>query len=95
MIIFGDTGLLFAYKQWGSQNVVLNGSIQSFALPLHISYAMAAVMTMRSGDYPGFVACPYWTECTTTTIMMTPDYETNQGYDGTEKSVVTWVLLAI
>ena len=81
--------------QWGSQLVALNGMTQSFALPVHISYAMAAVMTMRSGDFPGFVACPYWTECTTDTIMITPDYETQQGYTGTGKSKVTWILLAI
>lgn len=82
-------------RQWGSQLVALNGMTQSFALPIHISYAMAAVMTMRSGDFPGFVACPYWTECTTDTIMITPDYETQQGYTGTGKSTVTWILLAI
>ena len=81
--------------QWGSQLVALNGMTQSFALPLTISYAMAAVMTMRSGDFSGFVACPYWTECTTDTIMITPDYETQQGYTGTGKSNVTWILLAI
>jgi len=83
------------YLQWGSQLVALNGMTQSFALPLTISYAMAAVMTMRSGDFSGFVACPYWTECTTDTIMITPDYETQQGYTGTGKSNVTWILLAI
>jgi hypothetical protein len=81
--------------QWGIQLVALNGMAQSFALPLTISYAMAAVMTMRSGDFSGFVACPYWTECTTDTIMITPDYETQQGYTGTGKSNVTWILLAI
>lgn len=76
----------------GSQLVALNGMTQSFALPLTISYAMAAVMTMRSGDFSGFVACPYWTECTTDTIMITPDYETQQGYTGTGKSNVPWIL---
>ena len=81
--------------QWGSQTVALNGMTQSFALPLHISYAMAAVMTMRSGDFPGYVACPYWSDCTTDTIMITPDYETQQGYTGTDESKVTWILLAI
>lgn len=81
--------------QWGSQLVALNGMTQSFTLPVHISYAMAAVMTMRSGDFSGFVACPYWTECTTDTIMITPDYETQQGYTGTGKSKVTWILLSI
>ena len=81
--------------QWGSQLVALNGITQSFPLPLTISYAMAAVMTMRSGDFLGFVACPYWTECTKNTIMITPDYETQQGYTGTGKSTVTWILLAI
>lgn len=85
--------LLSVSKQWGSQLVALNGMTQSFALPLTISYAMAAVMTMRSGDFSGFVACPYWTECTTDTIMITPDYETQQGYTGTGKSNVTWILL--
>lgn len=87
--------LLSVSKLWGSQLVALNGMTQSFALPLTISYAMAAVMTMRSGDFSGFVACPYWTECTTDTIMITPDYETQQGYTGTGKSNVTWILLAI
>ena len=87
--------LLSVFKQWGSQLVALNGMTQSFTLPVHISYAMAAVMTMRSGDFPGFVACPYWTECTKDTIMITPDYETQQGYTGTGKSTVTWILLAI
>lgn len=86
---------LVVCRQWGSQLVALNGMTQSFALPVHISYAMAAVMTMRSGDFPGFVACPYWTECTTDTIMITPDYETGQRYDGTGKSTVTWILLSI
>ena len=81
--------------QWGSQLVALNGMTQSFTLPVHISYAMAAVMTMRSGDFPGFVACPYWTECTTDTIMITPDYETGKGYTGTGKSTVTLILLSI
>ena len=81
--------------QWGSQIVALNGITQSFTLPLTISYAMAAVMTMRSGDFPGYVACPYWSECTKDTIMITPDYETGQGYTGTGKSTVTWILLAI
>lgn len=81
--------------QWGSQIVALNGITQSFTLPLTISYAMVAVMTMRSGDFPGYVACPYWSECTKDTIMITPDYETNQGYTGTGKSTVTWILLAI
>lgn len=85
----------WAIRQWGSQLVALNGITQSFTLPLTISYAMAAVMTMRSGDFPGFVACPYWTECTKDTIMITPDYETQQGYTGTGKSTVTWILLAI
>ena len=56
---------------------------------------MAAVMTMRSGDFPGYVACPYWSECTKDAIMITPDYETDQGYTGTGKSTVTWILLAI
>lgn len=83
------------HKQWGSQIVALNGVTQSFTLPLTISYAMAAVITMRSGDFSGFVACPYWTECTKNTIMITPDYETQQGYTGTGKSTVTWILLAI
>ena len=71
--------LLSVSKQWGSQIVALNGITQSFTLPLTISYAMAAVMTMRSGDFPGYVACPYWSECTKDTIMITPDYETGQG----------------
>lgn len=83
------------HEQWGSQLVALNGMTQSFTLPVHISYAMAAVMTMRSGDFPGFVACPYWTECTTDTIMITPDYETGKGYTGTGKSTVTLILLSI
>lgn len=87
--------LLSGFKQWGSQLVALNGITQSFALPLTISYAMAAVITMRSGDFPGYVACPYWSECTKDTIMITPDYETNQGYTGAGKSTVTWILLAI
>lgn len=87
--------LLSGFKQWGSQLVALNGMTQSFALPVHISYSMAAVMTMRSGDFPGFVVCPYWTECTTDTIMITPDYETQQGYTGTGKSTVTWIMLSI
>lgn len=56
---------------------------------------MAAVMTMRSGDFPGYVACPYWSECAKDAIMITPDYETDQGYTGTGKSTVTWILLAI
>ena len=88
-------GINNGFRQWGSQLVALNGMTQSFALPVHISYAMAAVITMRSGDFPGYVACPYWTECTKDTIMITPDYETQQGYTGTGKSTVTWILLAI
>ena len=82
-------------RQWGSRLVALDGMTQSFTLPVHISYAMAAVMTMRSGDFSGFVACPYWTECTTDTIMITPDYETGKGYTGTGKSTVTLILLSI
>ena len=84
-----------ANRQWGSELVNLNGVTQTFALPIAITYAMASVMTMRSGDFSGFVACPYWTECTTSTIMITPDYETQQGYTGSGKSTVTWILLAI
>lgn len=32
MIIFGDTGLLFAYKQWGKNTITASG--QQFAFPL-------------------------------------------------------------
>lgn len=81
-------------KQWGSNIVNLNGIVQDITLPLKINYAAAAVVTMRSGDFPGYVACPYWSECTQTSIKITPDYEIGQGYAGTGQAPVTWILLA-
>lgn len=95
LAIFGDTGLLFAYKQWGSNALNLNGTTQEITLPLNINYAAAAVATMRSGDFPGYVCCPYWSECTRTTICITPDYEVGQGYAGTAQAIVTWILIAV
>ena len=80
--------------QWGSNALNLNGATQEIALPLNINYAAAAVMTMRSGDFPGYVACPYWSECSTSTIRITPDYEIGQGYAGTGQANVTWILLS-
>lgn len=80
--------------QWGSNVLNLNGITQEIALPLNITYAAAAVMTMRSGDFPGYVACPYWSECSTSTIRITPDYEIGQGYAGTGQATVTWILLS-
>lgn len=50
---------------------------------------------MRSNDFPGYVGCPYWSECTQTTIRITPDYEIGQGYAGTAQAVVTWILIAV
>lgn len=82
------------FKQWGSNILNLNGKTQEITLPLNINYAAAAVVTMRSGDFPGYVASPYWSECTTTIIRITPDYETNQGYTGTGQAVITWILIS-
>ena len=87
-------GLPWGSKQWGSNALNLNGATQEIALPLNINYAAAAVMTMRSGDFPGYVACPYWSECSTSTIRITPDYEIGQGYAGTGQANVTWILLS-
>lgn len=81
--------------QWGSNILNLNGFTQEITLPLNINYAAAAVATMRSGDFPGYVACPYWSECTKTTIRITPDYEVNQGYAGTGQATVTWILISL
>lgn len=81
--------------QWGSNVLNLNGFTQEITLPLNINYAAAAVATMRSGDFPGYVACPYWSECTKTSIKITPDYEVGQGYAGTAQAVVTWILLSL
>lgn len=81
-------------KQWGSNILNLNGFTQEITLPLKINYAAAAVVTMRSGDFPSYVACPYWSECTQTSIKITPDYETEQGYAGTAQATVTWILLS-
>ena len=80
--------------QWGSNILNLNGFTQKITLPLNINYA-AAVATMRSGDFPGYVACPYWSECTQTSIKITPDYEIGQGYAGTAQAVVTWILISL
>ena len=80
--------------QWGSNALNLNGITQEITLPLNINYAAAAVATMRSGDFPGYVCCPYWSECTCTTICITPDYEVGQGYAGTAQAIVTWILIA-
>lgn len=81
-------------KQWGSNILNLNGKTQEITLPLNINYAAAAVVTMRSGDFPGYVASPYWSECTTTIIRITPDYEISQGYTGTGQATVTWILIS-
>ena len=80
--------------QWGSNVINLNGVTQENTLPININYAAAAVVTMRSGDFPSYVACPYWSECTQTSIKITPDYEIGQGYAGTAQAVVTWILLS-
>lgn len=80
--------------QWGSNALNLNGATQEITLPLNINYAAAAVATMRSGDFPGYIASPYWSECTKTTIRITPDYEICQGYAGTGQANVTWILLS-
>ena len=81
-------------RQWGSNVINLNGVTQELTLSININYATAAVVTMRSGDFPGYVACPYWSECTRTSIKITPDYEIGQGYAGTAQAVVTWILLS-
>ena len=83
------------FRQWGSSVFNLNGFTQEITLPLNINYAAAAVATMRSGDFSGYVACPYWSECTKTSIKITPDYEIGQGYAGTAQAVVTWILLSL
>ena len=80
--------------QCGSNGFNLNGFTQEITLPLNINYAADAVATMRSGDFPGYVACPYWSECTKTSIKITPDYEVGQGYAGTGQAVVTWILIS-
>lgn len=81
--------------QWGSSVLNINGMTQSVQLPIAINLALAANVSMRSGDFPGYVACPYWSECTQNTINITPDYEINQGYAGIGQAVVTWILLAV
>jgi len=82
-------------KQWGNSVLNINGMTQSVQLPIAINLALAANVSMRSGDFPGYVACPYWSECTQNTINITPDYEINQGYAGIGQAVVTWILLAV
>lgn len=89
------TLLFLKHRQWGTNVLNLNGLTQEIPLPLNITYAVAAVMTMRSGDFPGYVACPYWSECTTSTIRITPDYEIGQAYAGTGQAGVTWILLSV
>ena len=84
----------FSNRQWGSNILNLNGFTQEITLPLKINYAAAAVATMRLGDFPGYVACPYWSECTQTSIKITPDYEVNQGYAGTGQATITWILIS-
>lgn len=94
ILIFMGIGWQFAFEQWGSNVINLNGVTQEITLPININYAAAAVVTMRSGDFPGYVACPYWSECTQTSIKITPDYEIGQGYAGTAQAIVTWILLS-
>lgn len=94
ILIFMGIGWQFAFEQWGSNVINLNGVTQEITLPININYAAAAVVTMRSGDFPGYVACPYWSECTQTSIKITPDYEIGQGYTGTAQATVTWILLS-
>ncbi len=81
--------------QWGSNKLNLDGQTHTVPFSIPISYAAAALCTMRSSDFVGYVACPYWSECTQTTISITTDYETGQGYVGTSSAIVTWVVLAI
>lgn len=95
MTQFGHIFTQLDIKQWGSNALNLNGTTQEITLPLNINYAAAAVATMRSGDFPGYVCCPYWSECTFTTICITPDYEVGQGYAGTAQAIVTWILIAV
>jgi hypothetical protein len=81
--------------QWGSTVLTVDGNKHSIQLPIPINYAIAAQVTVRSLDFNGFVVCPYWSECTKTTINITTDYEIGQGYGGNGQTVFCWLLIAI
>ena len=82
-------------KQWGTNALAIDGCTHSITLPIDISYAICAQVTMRTTDVPDIVLCPYWTGCTTTTINITTDYEIGHSYTGNGKNQVSWLLVAI
>lgn len=84
-----------SFIQWGTNALAIDGGIHSITLPIAISYAICAQVTMLTIDVPDIVLCPYWTGCTTTTIKITTDYETGHSYTGTGENQVSWLLVAI
>ena len=81
--------------QWGTNTLAIDGGTHSITLPIAISYAVCAQVTMLTNDVPDIVLCPYWTGCTTTIINITTDYETGHSYAGNGSNRVSWLLVAI
>ena len=88
-------GLPLGYRQWGTNTLAIDGGTHNITLPLSISVALCAQVTMLTADIPDIVLCPYWTGCTTTTINITTDYETGHSYAGNGSNRVSWLLVAI
>lgn len=82
-------------KQWGTNTLAIDGGTHNITLPISISSALCAQVTMFTTDIPDIVLCPYWTGCTTTTINITTDYETGHSYAGNGSNRVSWLLVAI
>jgi hypothetical protein len=49
LIIFGDTGLLFAYKQWGTATATADGIIHNLVYPIAVNNVRSIIVT-HSGD---------------------------------------------
>lgn len=81
--------------QWGTNTLAIDGGTHSITLPIAISSALCAQVTMLTTDIPDIVLCPYWAGCTTTTINITTDYETGHSYAGNGSNRVSWLLVAI
>lgn len=80
--------------QWGANTLAIDGGTHNITLPISISFALCAQVTMLTADIPDIVMCPYWTGCTTTTINITTDYETGHSYAGNGSNRVSWLLVA-